>query len=115
MPTLHRLGFFLLVTFFSGSIVIIAAKDLRKNLQPPTELETERAAKLVQALRGDELFHVEAKYHEPHPNLEPRKLGSFLRAYDLKKIKSFMMGLVGGIGDDDTSEPSESDSADHSK
>ena len=100
-----------MITFFSGSIVVMAAKDLRKNLKPPTDVEVERAKKLVQALRGDELFIVEAKYHEPHPNLPPRKTGSFLPEYDTKKIKSFILGLVGGAGEDDTAAESQGSDA----
>jgi hypothetical protein len=111
MSVATRLGLFLLVTFFSGSIVVMAATDLRNRLKPPTNDEVERAAKLVQALRGDELFRVEAKYDEQHPNLQPRKPGRYLPEYDMKKIKSFLVGIIGGISEDsaDSSDAAQSD------
>jgi hypothetical protein len=111
MSVATRFGLFLLITFFSGSIVVMAAKDLRNNLKPPTDGEIDRTKRLVQALRGDELFNVEAKYTEPHPNLQPRKPGSYLPDYDMKKIKSFILGLVGGTEDGDA-EASDTTSAD---
>jgi hypothetical protein len=107
MTVATRFGLFLLITFFSGSIVVIAAKDLRNNLKPPSESEVEQVGKLVNALRGDALFEIEAKYHENHPRLSPRKIGSYLADYDVKKIKSFVIGLMGGVGEGDSAEDAE--------
>jgi hypothetical protein len=115
MSVTARFGLFLLITFFSGSIVVMAARDLRNNLKPPSEAEVEQAGKLVTALRGDALFEIEAKYHENHPRLSPRKIGSYLADYDVKKIKSFLIGLVGGIGEGEGAADPESSAATEDK
>ncbi len=72
---------------------------MRNALKAPTPPELERAKQLIQQLRGDELFRIEAKYNETHPK-PPRKPGSVLPEYDLAKIKKFLSNLIGGVGTD---------------
>ena len=92
---LRRLGLFMFIVFFSGSVVIVAARNLRDKLGGFSEQQKERVVKLVEALRGDELFKAEAKYHEGQKG-PPRRTGSYLPEHDLKKIKKFLSGLVSG-------------------
>lgn len=99
MSTLNKVALFVCVTAFSGSMVVMGARDLRNALKAPTAPEMERAKKLIQQLRGDELFRIEAKYNETHDK-PPRKPGSVLPEYDLAKIKKFLSNLIGGIGTD---------------
>jgi hypothetical protein len=105
---MNRFALFLCVLLFGGSMVLLGARDLRNRLKPPSEAERERASKLVHALRGDELFKAKAKYEEPREDLPPRRVGSYLPDYDLKKIKQFLQGLVGGM-DEPTAESREND------
>ena len=97
MTFIHKTGLFLCIAAFSGSMVLMGARDMRNALKAPTPPDVERAKKLIQQLRGDELFRIEAKYHEAHEN-PPRKPGSFLPEYDLKKIKKVLSNLIGGAG-----------------
>ncbi len=72
----------------------MGARDLRDSLKAPTPVEMERAKKLIQQLRGDELFRMEGKYHEASDK-PPRKPGSVLPEYDLAKVKKFLAALIG--------------------
>jgi hypothetical protein len=99
---INRFALFLLVLAFGSAIVLLGARDLRDRLKPPSEAEMQRASKLVHALRGDELFKSQAKYHEPRGDLPPRKAGSYLPEHDLQKIKQFLRGLIGGLDDQNT-------------
>ncbi len=99
---LRRFGLFLFIVFFSGSVVIVAARNLRDKLTASSAQEQEQVVKLLEALRGDELFKTEAKYHEQKKG-PPRRLGSYLPEHDLKKIKQFLASLIAG----DESQPSE--------
>jgi len=99
---IKRFGLFFFVFLFSGSMVLMGARELRDRLKPPSEAEIQRASKLVHALRGDELFKSQAKYHEPREDLPPRKTGSYLPEHDLQKIKQFLRGLIGGLDDQNT-------------
>ncbi len=74
---------------------------MHRKLKAPAEPEVERATKLVHALRGDELFRAGAKYDQPNQNLPQRQSGSYLPDYDLKRIKNFLMSLIGGMGEDE--------------
>lgn len=80
-------------------MVLMGARDMRNALKAPTTPDVERAKKLIQQLRGDELFRIEAKYHEAHEK-PLRKPGSVLPEYDLAKIKKFLSNLIGGSGAD---------------
>jgi hypothetical protein len=95
MPFLQRLALFSMIVFFSGSVVVVAARNLHSKLGPVTEQGKEQAQKLVEALRGDELFRAQAKYSEAHP-APARRSGSYLPDYDRKRIKRFLAGLIGG-------------------
>ncbi len=81
--------------------MVMGARDLRNALKAPTSVEMERAKKLIQQLRGDELFRMKVKYDQAHekPN---RKPGSILPEYDLAKIKKFLSNLIGN-GDSESS------------
>lgn len=99
---LRRFGLFLFILFFSGSVVVVAARNLRDRLGTFSTQQQERVVKLVESLRGDELFKAEAKYHEGQKG-PPRRNGSYLPEHDLKKIKQFLAGLIAG----DESQPAE--------
>lgn len=75
--------------------MVVGAKNLRDRLGVVTDVDKERAQKLIEALRGDELFKGQGKYaagsSAPH-----RRVGSYLPEYDKKKIKKFLVGLMGG-------------------
>jgi hypothetical protein len=92
---LRRLGLFFFIVFFSGSVVIVAARNLRDRLGGFSDEQKERVATLVEALRGDQLFKAEAKYHEGQKG-PPRRIGSYLPEHDLKKLKQFLSSLVAG-------------------
>jgi hypothetical protein len=101
----RRLGLFLFIVFFSGSVVIVAARNLRDRLGSFSDQQKEQVSALVEALRGDQLFKAEAKYHQDHKG-PPRRFGSYLPEHDLKKIKQFLSGLVAGEDDDAPAEGS---------
>jgi hypothetical protein len=98
MTLINKLALFLCISAFSGSMVLMGARDLRAALQEPTSDDLERAKRLIQQLRGDELFRVQAKYHETSEK-PPRKPGSVLPEYDLAKIKKLLVNMIGGAGD----------------
>jgi len=87
--------------------VLLGARDMKAALKPPSGEDTERVEKLVHALRGDELFRAQAKYDGENKNLPSRRNGSYLPEYDMKRIKSFLVGLVGGLGEDESSSASQ--------
>lgn len=99
MSFVSRVALFFCITAFSGSMVLMGARDMRKALKNPTPEEVERAKKLIQQLRGDELFRIEAKYTEINEK-PPRKPGSVLPDYDLAKIKKFLSNIIGAPGTD---------------
>ena len=105
MNFFRYLGFLALVTFISGSIVAMAAKDLTRKLGAPSEQEIISAKKLVDALRGDELFAVQGKYAAA-PEVPVRSKGGLLPDYDMKKIKGFLVKQLGA--DESTSTEAES-------
>jgi len=110
MSFVSRTALFTLIVSFSGAIVVFAARDIRSTLKPATEQEIKRVDELVKALRGDELFHAEGRYDDPNKKLPLRKNGQALPDYDMKKIKGFLMGLLGGGGETEKSDnPAESE------
>jgi hypothetical protein len=100
MSFLSRSSLFFCVVSFSGAMVVLGARDMLRHLKAPAQHEIERSDKLVHALRGDELFRAQAKYDQPNQNLPQRQIGSYLPDYDLKKIKSFLLNLIGGTHED---------------
>jgi hypothetical protein len=95
MPLLQRLALFSFIVFFSGSVVVVAARNLHSKLAPHTDKDKEQAQKLIEALRGDELFKAQAKYSEAHP-APARRNGSYLPDHDRRRIKNFLSSLIGG-------------------
>ena len=81
---------------------------MRNALPKPEETEVERAKKLIQSLRGDELFKIEAKYSEAHEKPE-RRPGSYLPDYDLRKIKKFLGSMIGVEEDGSATPPEDQD------
>lgn len=112
MNFLRYLGFLALVTFISGSIVAMAAKELTRKLGAPSEAELVSASKLVNALRGDELFAVKGKYAEA-PNVPVRTKGGLLPDYDMKRIKGFLVKQLGA--EDSTSVATDSENTTRAK
>ncbi len=96
MSFISRSALFLCIVSFSGAMVLLGARDMLRQLRAPASHEIERADKLVHALRGDELFQAQAKYDQPNKNVPQRQSGSYLPDYDLKRIKSFILNLIGG-------------------
>jgi len=92
---LRRFGLFLFIVFFSGSVVVVAARNLRDKLGSFSAQQQEQVVKLVEALRGDQLFKAEAKYHEGQKG-PPRRVGSYLPEHDIKKLKQFLASLISG-------------------
>lgn len=92
---LRELGLFLIIVFFSGSAVVVAARNLRDKLGSFSAQQQEQVVKLVEALRGDQLFKAEAKYHEGQKG-PPRRIGSYLPEHDIKKLKQFLASLISG-------------------
>jgi hypothetical protein len=113
MPLLQRLALFSFIVFFSGSVVVVAARNLHSKLAPHTDQDKEHAQKLIEALRGDALFKAQAKYSETHP-APSRSNGSYLPDHDRRRIKSFLSSLIGGkdAGSDDPGQQSEKIAAD---
>ena len=104
MSAINRIGLFTCVVAFSSAMVMLGARDLLRGLKAPTETQTEQVKQLIQQLRGDQLFKIEAKYDQEHekPN---RKAGSVLPDYDIAKIKKFLSNLIGRVGSDGVEEP----------
>lgn len=90
MNFFRYLGFLALVTFISGSIVAMAAKEIVQKLGAPSEAELASASKLVNALRGDELFAGKGRYAESQ-SVPIRSKGGLLPDYDMKRIKGFLV------------------------
>jgi hypothetical protein len=114
MSFVNRVATFICITAFSGSIVVIGARDLQRALKAPQPAEVERAKKLIQSLRGDELFRIEAKYADI-PDKPARRPGSVLPEYDLAKIKRFLSSLIGGTDTDAASTEAAADAQAASK
>jgi len=111
MSALNRLGLFTVVVAFSSAMVMLGARDLLRGLKSPSDAQTEQAKQLIQQLRGDELFKIEAKYDQEHqkPNRQP---GSVLPDYDIAKIKRFLSNLIGGVGSEGAEEPAAASDSD---
>jgi hypothetical protein len=94
MGFIKQLAMFFFVVFFSGSMVFVGARDLTKSLGKYSDAERERAHRLIEALRGDELFRSEGKFASG-AGAPVRRLGSYLPENDKRKIKRFLAGLIG--------------------
>ena len=83
-----------LVFFFSGSIVLIAAHDLRHTKLFSRNSDGVSAKELIRALKGDPLNQNSDSMVED-PGSSPRRgSGEFLKKEDRKKINSFIRGIL---------------------
>lgn len=99
MSFLNRVAFLGCVVFFSGSMVVVGARNLKDSLKPHDEKDQPRAQRLIEVLRGDELYRIEAKYAAP-PSAPARHNGSVIPNDDKQMLKSLLRRLLGGVGDD---------------
>jgi len=93
MDGTHRVGFFLLVLFFAGSVVIVAVHELRERSMMQGQGSPESARRLIKQLRGEVLVNRKDEYVESE-SLPQRKPGSYLHDKDREKLNSLLQQVV---------------------
>lgn len=97
---LHRFSLFMMICLFSGALVLVAAHDIRKRLQPPTSQEVTEMQELVTNLRSENILPPDKAFVE-ESRKPTRKPGSYLPQRDWERLKKAVQGFFG------SSEPEE--------
>lgn len=97
MAGFQRVGFFLFVLFFAGSVVLIAANELRhQHLLQKGKGDPTSARQLIDALRGDVLS---GSWRTDDASIEQegmpqRRPGSILSEEDRKELNSILGSIL---------------------
>lgn len=88
-----RFTFFLLVFFFAGSVVLIAAHELKNRSMKRREGTSAEARQLIHNLRGEASLISKEGYVDPgaYPTRRP---GSYLQEHDKKKLNTLLQQLI---------------------
>lgn len=91
----HRIGFFLFILFFAGSVVLLAANELRHFHSRLNRGDTETAKRLIEALRGDTLQGMAKEETYLDPTVVPqRRKGQYLQTEDSKRLNSMLKKVL---------------------
>lgn len=91
----NRIGFFLFVLFFAGSVVLLAANELARFHGRVKSGASEGARKLIEALRGDTLQGMSKEETYLDPSVVPsRRKGQYLQGEDRKKLNSMLKKVL---------------------
>lgn len=89
---LNRFSLFMMICVFSGALVLVAAHDIRKRLQPPTAQELEYSQELITNLRSENILPAEKAFVE-EARKPARKPGSYLPQRDWERLKKAVQGF----------------------
>ena len=89
MDGTNRFVFFLVVLFFAGSVVLMAAQELRDKGLRQGNRDPEAAKRLIQQLRGEYIINTEKDYAAPHA-LPQRSKGGILQDKDRATLNNFL-------------------------
>jgi hypothetical protein len=99
---MNRLGFFLLVLFFCGSVVLIASHELQLQHRRLGKGDPEAARALIRALRSDVMNEAapgKGGFLGDHV-LAARENGKVFQSQDRRKITSVLQSIVPRGGED---------------
>jgi hypothetical protein len=89
----QRIAFLFVVFFFSGSVVLLAAHELKVRTMQRSDGNRDDAKKLIRELRGDALSRGPGKVVNPEA-LPTRTAGSYLPENDKKKLNSLLKQVL---------------------
>ena len=84
---------FIMIFFFAGSLVLVAANDIRKRLPAPTAAQEERMQHLITQLRHETILPPEKEFVEESRKPQ-RQPGSYLPEHDWARLKRTILGLM---------------------
>lgn len=84
---------FMMIFLFAGSLVLVAANDIRKRLPPPSAAQEERMRNLITHLRHETILPPEKEFVE-EARKPPRKPGSYLPDTDWARLKRAILSVV---------------------
>jgi hypothetical protein len=84
---------FMMIFLFSGSLVLVAANDIRKSLPPPSAAQQERMQTLITHLRHETILPPEKAFVE-EGRKPVRKPGSYLPDTDWARLKRAILSIV---------------------
>ncbi len=93
MDGTKRVGFFFLVLFFAGSVVLMAARELRDKALARGEGTKASAQALIKRLRGEYIHNVPGAYAAPD-RLPTRTKGGLLQDNDRQSLNSLVRQVV---------------------
>lgn len=97
---MRNLAFFLVITLFAGSTVLVAARDIQKRLAPPTDTDRAALNEMIRDIQGENVIPA-VKAAMDKSAMPVRSQGSYLVRKDIERIKKFLVSLVRS---DDTAE-----------
>jgi hypothetical protein len=98
MSSTRGIGFFLLVLYFAGSVVVVAAHDIRAALPKQGDSKRAEVKALVRQLRGDPLVRKGQPFL--HADEAPaREKGRSLTKHDRSFLKRLLRGFI-SVGED---------------
>jgi hypothetical protein len=101
MEWTRGIGFFLLVLYFAGSVVVVAARDIRVKLEKQGTSKKTEVAALIQQLRGEPLQQKGAPFVHGE-SLPERNRGRILTKHDQSFFRRILRVFV-SVGEDATS------------
>lgn len=93
MEGTRRFGFILLVVFFAGSVVLMAAHELRRKTMRQGDGDALSAQKLIKELRSEAVVNREDGYVDPEA-MPLRRPGGYLHEKDRQKLNSLIQKVV---------------------
>lgn len=90
---MRNVAFFLVICLFSGSTVLVAARDIQKRLAPPTDSERAALHEMLRDIRGENVIPA-VKAAMDKSTMPARSQGSYLVKKDIERIKKFLVSLV---------------------
>lgn len=101
MEWTRGIGFFLLVLYFAGSVVVVAARDIRVRLEKQGTSKKTEVAALIEQLRGEPLQQKGAPFVHAD-SLPERNRGRLLTKHDRSFFRRILRVFV-SVGEDATS------------
>ena len=87
------MGFLLLVLFFAGSIVLMAAHEIRSKTMRRGDGSSTSARQLIRELRGEKVVNKKEEYVDP-ASLPQRRPGDYLQENDRQKLNSLLRQVL---------------------
>lgn len=90
---MRNVAFFLVITLFAGSTVIVAARDIQKRLAPPSDTDRAAVQEMIADIQGENVIPA-VKAAMDKTAMPVRSQGSYLVRKDIERIKKFLVSLV---------------------